>query len=50
MILTECHRIPLYLLTLSVYLREARTLPKRLLSKNLNFNTQFSHVSRHPGT
>ena len=29
MILTECHRIPLYLLTVSVNLREARTLLKR---------------------
>ena len=43
------HRMPLYFIPVSVRLRLARTLLKRLLSKNLNFKSQFTHASRHPG-
>ena len=43
------HRMPLYFIPVSVSQRLARTLLKRLLSKNLNFNTQPTHASRHPG-
>ena len=38
------HRMPLYFIPVSVSLRLARTLIKRLLSKNLNFKTQFTHA------
>ena len=43
------HRMPLYFIPVSVSLRVARTLLKILLSKNLNFNTQFTHAFRQPG-
>ena len=33
---------------MSVSLRAARTLLKTLRSENVNFNTQFIHVSRPP--
>ena len=46
---TILHRMPLYFVPVSVSLRVARTLLKRLLSKNLNLNIQFTHASRHPG-
>ena len=43
------HRMPLYFIPVSVSLGVARTLLKRLLSKNLDFNTRFTHASRRPG-
>ena len=48
-LLSGNHRMPLYFIPVSVSLRLARTLLKRLVSKNKNFNTQFTHASRHPG-
>ena len=46
---TTPHRIPFYLIPVSVSLRAARTFLKRLWSENKNFNPQFRQVSRHPG-
>ena len=44
------HRFPLYYLNVVVDLRAARTLLERFRSKSYDVNTQFTHVSRHPGT
>ena len=44
------HRFPLYYLTVVEGLREAWNLLERFRSKSYDFNTQFTHVSRHPGT
>ena len=43
------HRMQRYFIPVSVSLRVAMTLLKRLLSKNLNFNSQITHASRQPG-
>ena len=40
----------LYYLTVVVGLRAARTLMKRFKSKSCDFNTQFTQISRYPGT
>ena len=40
--------IPLYQIIVALGLRLPRTLLKRLRNINLNVDTQFKHVSRHP--
>ena len=43
------YRIALYLIPVAVSLRAATTLLNRFGSETLNVNTQFTHVSGHPG-
>ena len=44
------HRFPFNFLIVVVALKTARTLLERFRSKSYDFNTQFTHVSRHSGT
>ena len=44
------HSTPLIETSYDLTLRAARTLLERFRSKSYDFNTQFTHVSRHFGT
>ena len=52
--LNTCNRVthstPLIETSYNLTLRAARTLLERFRSKIYDFNTQFTHVSRHFGT
>ena len=43
------HRIPLHEIIVALALKLARILLEILRKTSLNFKTQFTHISRHPG-
>ena len=44
------HSTPLIEISYDLTLRAARTLLERFRNKSCDFNTQFTHVSKHFGT